>query len=131
MFRFATGKPTQLPVHFLLTLWFSIVFCCSKVRVFRFATGKLSRAYDESLAAANELQRSGPGACLVWWVNDINIALHARAFGASQQVAAQRVRLACLARLGVRAESGAWQPDGLTLPYVTIPLRGAAAGGLY
>jgi hypothetical protein len=35
---------------------------CRKVRVFRFATGKLSRAYDESLAAANELQRSESGA---------------------------------------------------------------------
>lgn len=34
---------------------------CSKVRVFRFSTGKLSRTYDESLAAANELQRSGSG----------------------------------------------------------------------
>lgn len=35
--------------------------CCRKVRVFRFATGKLSRAYDESLEAANELQRSESG----------------------------------------------------------------------
>ena len=34
---------------------------CSKVRVFRFSTGKLSRAYDESLSAANELQRSESG----------------------------------------------------------------------
>lgn len=30
----------------------------SKVRVFHFSTGKLSRSYDESLAAANDLQRS-------------------------------------------------------------------------
>lgn len=29
-----------------------------KVRVFRYATGKLSRTYDESLQAANDLQRS-------------------------------------------------------------------------
>lgn len=39
------------------------------MRVFRFATGKLSRTYDESLAAANELQRSGsgePGVSLRW-----------------------------------------------------------------
>ena len=32
-----------------------------KVRVFRFATGKLSRTYDESLQATNELQRSQSG----------------------------------------------------------------------
>ena len=31
--------------------------------MFRFATGKLHRAYDESLAAANDLQRSDSGAC--------------------------------------------------------------------
>ncbi len=30
---------------------------CRRVRVFRFQTGKLRRTYDESLAAANELQR--------------------------------------------------------------------------
>ncbi len=29
--------------------------------MFRFATGKLSRAYDESLEAVNELQRSESG----------------------------------------------------------------------
>ncbi|GAB4814723.1 hypothetical protein N2152v2_001769 [Parachlorella kessleri] len=34
-----------------------------KVRVFRFATGKLSRAYDESLEATNELQRSDSELC--------------------------------------------------------------------
>lgn len=30
---------------------------CRRVRVFRFQTGKLRRTYDESVAAANELQR--------------------------------------------------------------------------
>lgn len=30
--------------------------------MFRFATGKLTRSYDESLQAANELQRSESGA---------------------------------------------------------------------
>jgi len=35
--------------------------CCadSRVRVFRFATGKLRRVYDESLEAAHELQKAG------------------------------------------------------------------------
>jgi hypothetical protein len=36
---------------------------CRKVRVFRYATGKLSRTYDESLQAANDLQRSESGGC--------------------------------------------------------------------
>lgn len=31
-----------------------------KVRVFRFATGKLIKAYDESLEVSNDLQRGGP-----------------------------------------------------------------------
>jgi peptidylprolyl isomerase domain and WD repeat-containing protein 1 len=38
---------------------FAAVCADAKVRVFRFATGKLSRTYDESPAAAAELQRAG------------------------------------------------------------------------
>lgn len=61
----------------------------SKVRVFRFSTGKLSRTYDESLAAANELQRSGSG------------ELRQPCKGAASAAAALGVVLACtwLARL--------------------------------
>ncbi len=32
--------------------------CCRRVRVFRFASGKLRASYDESIEAANDLQRS-------------------------------------------------------------------------
>ena len=35
---------------------------CRRVRVWRFATGKLRRTYDESSDAASELQRDGPEA---------------------------------------------------------------------
>jgi len=31
---------------------------CRRVRVFRFVTGKLRRTYDESIEAANQMQRS-------------------------------------------------------------------------
>ena len=32
---------------------------CRRVRIFRFASGKLRRSYDESPEAASELQKSG------------------------------------------------------------------------
>ena len=34
--------------------------CCRRVRVWRVATGRLRRTYDESSDAAGELQRAGP-----------------------------------------------------------------------
>ena len=38
------------------------VYCSDhKIRVFKFLEGKLSRAYDESLACAQDLQRTGGG----------------------------------------------------------------------
>ena len=40
---------------------FAIYSSDQKIRVFRFLEGKLSRAYDESLACAQDLQRSGGG----------------------------------------------------------------------
>lgn len=40
---------------------FATISTDRKVRVFRFATGKLSRTFDESLEAANELQRGDSG----------------------------------------------------------------------
>lgn len=41
---------------------FVVVASDRKIRVFKFASGKLSRVYDESLEAANQLQRGGSGA---------------------------------------------------------------------
>ncbi|EFN51411.1 hypothetical protein CHLNCDRAFT_28079, partial [Chlorella variabilis] len=59
-FKLDTGVPQLLSrgLPFTAQSMCSVAPPRRKVRVFRFATGKLSRTYDESLQATNELQRS-------------------------------------------------------------------------
>ncbi|KAK9828550.1 hypothetical protein WJX72_000712 [[Myrmecia] bisecta] len=59
LYALAKAKATALSLDVTRDGSQFVVFSSDKrVRVFRFATGKLRRSYDESIAAANELQKS-------------------------------------------------------------------------
>ncbi len=62
LFALARGKSTAWTLAVAPDGSRFALFCSDqKIRVFKFLEGKLSRTYDETLASAQDLQRSGGG----------------------------------------------------------------------